>query len=231
MNSSILLILFSSSLIVLFSLYILSHEDFVLIRKNISVERIFNMAVIAFVVSFFFARFFYVLFNFNSKFLNPFTFFVFPYFPGLSLPAAVLGGSLFVLLYAHKHKMPVFRIFDFFLLSFLSVLPLGFLISYLPFLQKKVFVNNELFLLIIYILILFIFIKILLPRMQRGELKEGSLGFLVLIFFPLLSLIQNIIGIKDFINIITPDNIVLFLLLIFSSFFFLRQENIIRLKK
>jgi len=63
--------------IFLFTLYCFVRDDYILFRKNISIERIFNIAFLlfgAFLVS---ARFFYVVFNFSPKFLNPLVFLVF----------------------------------------------------------------------------------------------------------------------------------------------------------
>lgn len=232
MDNSLIIILIFSFITSLFSLYILSHEDFVLIRKNISIEKIFNLAFLAFISSLFFSRIFFVVFNFHPKFLNPFTFILFPYFPGFSFAGGILGGIAVILLYAKNNKMPIFRIFDFFLLSFLSAMPAGFLISYLSFLQKKIYFPKPFYFLIFYLLLLGIFAKIFLPRMQKGELKEGSLGFMVLIFISFISLIYDLIGPKGFAFLLNIDFILFILIFLISLFFFLRQENFLpKLKK
>ncbi len=228
MDKFLIIILIFSFITSLFSLYILSHEDFVLTRKNISIEKIFNLAFLVFLSSLFFARLFYVIFNFSPKFLNPFNFILFPYFPGFSFAGGILGGIAVVLMYASNNKMPIFRIFDFFLLSFLSAIPIGFLISYIPFLQTRNFLTKELFFLIIYILVLGIFAKIFLPRMQKGELKEGSLGFLVLISFSFISIIYSLIGPRGFTFSINIDFILFIFIFLASVFFFLKQEKLVQ---
>lgn len=204
----IFLVLVFCFFIFLYILFYLSKDDFVVIRKDISIDRIFNLAFLTAIVSLFSARVFYALFNPSSQFLNPLVFFAFPYFPGLSLIGGVIGGFLFIYLYSGYRKMPVGKMFDLLAMSFISVLPFGFLITFLLLLGKTDLFYNLLF---IFSFIIFLFFaKIINPFSLRGEIKDGSLG---LIFISLFSLVY--FTIKLFLNI--------------KTFSFLDLENIILL--
>lgn len=184
-----LLILFLSLIIFLFSLYCLSREDSVLLRKNISLDHVFNLALLEILVGLFFARLFYVLFNFDPFFLNPLTFLLFPYFPGLSLTGAVLSGAVSIYFIGRLSKTPTLRLFDFFSLSFLGAIIGGVFIQilYELILRKVLFIE-----IIVFLVYIFAFI-LLLKLFQKGGVGEGSTGFLFLLLFSLISLLENIL--------------------------------------
>ena len=101
------LFLFLGLLAFLFTIYVLSKEDMVFVRKNVSLEQLFTLSFLSLGVSIFFSRLFFVLFNFKTIYLNPLVFFLIFYFPGLSFPGGLLAGAGFVLLYARRKKMPL----------------------------------------------------------------------------------------------------------------------------
>ena len=78
-----------------------------------TLEVLFNVAFYTMGVGLLSARIVYIVLHFSFGFLNPLVFFLFPYFPGLSLTGGVVGGAVFVLLYKRK-RFPTGRIFDFF---------------------------------------------------------------------------------------------------------------------
>lgn len=219
----IFLILLFCFFIFLYVLFYLSKDDFVVIRKDISIDRIFNLAFLTAIVSLFSARGFYALFNPSFQFFNPLVFLAFPYFPGLSLIGGVIGGFLFIYFYSGYKKMPVGKMFDLFAMSFITVLPFGFLLTFLLLLGKTDLFYNLLF---IFSFILFLFFaKIINPFSLRGEIKDGSLG---LIFISLFSLVY--FTIKLFLNIKTfsfldPENIIL-LISLFSCLVMLVNQEI-----
>lgn len=175
----------------LFCLYVLSNDDTVLIRKNMTLEHTFNVAFFVVFAGLFFARLFYVFFHFSASFLNPLVFLLFPYFPGLSLAGGVIGASLFLFVYSKRKKLPAFRLFDFFAFSFFCALSLGFLNIFL--LGKKPFFSFEFFLISLHIGLFVIFALILLPMQQRKALKEGNLGLVVLIVFSVITFSVHVV--------------------------------------
>ncbi len=122
-------ILLLSALIYFFCLYIFSKEDYLLIRKNISVEEMFNLSFLGLLVVIVVARLFFVIVHPSFRYLNPLVFFLFPYFPGLSLLGAIVGGSGFLFFITREGKKPTKRIFDIFSMSFLLSLSPAFFIQ------------------------------------------------------------------------------------------------------
>lgn len=121
----LILVLLFCFFIFLFALYLLTRDDFVFIRKDVSLEKVFNMAFTTFAASILGARILYVILNPSSNFFNPLVFLLFPYFPGLSLVGGVGGGVLFLVFLCKYQKLPMGRLLDFFSISFLSALPMG----------------------------------------------------------------------------------------------------------
>lgn len=119
-------LLLISCIVLLFCAYCLSREDFLLVRKNILLEQVFNVLLSVLGISFLFSRFVYVLFHFNSRFLNPLVFFTFFYFPGLSLAGAIIGGLVSILLLCMNTKIPTARFLDIISLSFLASYGVGY---------------------------------------------------------------------------------------------------------
>jgi prolipoprotein diacylglyceryltransferase len=226
----LLIIILAISLIVfLFCLHVLAKEDLIFVRKNITMEILFNIAFYTIGIGLLCSRIVYVIEHFSIGFLNPLVFFLFPYFPGLSLAGGVGGALLFTLLYRAK-KYPNGRIFDFFSMAFLAALPVGFLGQGLLLGMRDRF--SGIFMPIIFLITLIFFVKILLPLNTRGEIEDGSLGFLFVVVFSLTTLISLIVRANNFIGLVMQlDVILLVILLIFSIIMLLVKEKHISLKK
>src|SRR3989344_4638147 len=206
----------------LYRIYHLANDDYVLLTKNITLEDIFNAVFVCSLVSLLFSRFFYVFMNPNPVFLNPLGFLLFPYFPGLSITGAILGGALALFLFCKKKKIPRARVFDFFSISFIFVLPFGF-IGY--FLLSQDFTTGNIIKFILYCLILVASNIYLYPKASTLEIKDGTISALFLVFFSLISLLGVAIdhpGISYFIS--HRENFILLLILILSIGIILKQE-------
>lgn len=105
-------------IIFLLSLYLLSREDFVFLRRNVSTEQIFDIAFLDGLVSLFLARIIYVAFHFTFAYFNPLVFFLVPYFPGLGISGAIMGSFFFLLLISRNKKIPTGHLLDVFSVSF-----------------------------------------------------------------------------------------------------------------
>ena len=217
--------------IFLFSIYLLTRDDFVLIRKDITVESAFNIAFITLVFSVLSSRILYIILNPSSDFLNPLVFLLFPYFPGLSLLGGVVGAVLFLLFLCKHKKFPTGRLIDFFSISFLSALPIG-TIGYFLLRQQNLFTIAPISLVLVSIVLFFVFIKILLPHLLSGRLKDGTSGLIFLICFASISLVGNFIGrVGNLLNL-GLEELILTILLYTSLVFLFRQEKLLtRLKK
>lgn len=211
----------------LFRIYHLANDDYILIKKNITLEDIFNVAFISSGSALLFARIFYVFLNPKPVFLNPLGFLLFPYFPGLSSTGAVIGGILAILAYARVKKIPLARVFDFFSISFIFVLPVG-MIGY--FILSQDITTGNIVKLVLYTLMLAASNIYLYPKASSLEIKEGTISALFLVFFSLISLLANAIdhpGTNYFIS--HKENFILLLILITSTGFILKQEIVGRI--
>jgi len=222
MHFFILVLLFCFS-IFLFFLHFICRDDFILLRKDISLESVFNLAFITSAVALFTARLFYVFYHPSANFLNPLFFFLFPYFPGLSLSGGILGGGVFLFFFSRVKKMPSGRLFDFFSSAFLSSLPIG-LLGYYLLSKANLISSGVLSSLFSYFMLFLIFSFYLLPKQLKGRFSDGTLGFIFLLSFSLISIINLLFSKSFYIGI---ETLVFFLILIFSSYFLVKKEKII----
>ncbi|MDP2649719.1 MAG: prolipoprotein diacylglyceryl transferase [bacterium] len=218
------LIIIVSFLVFLFPLYILSKDDYALSKKNVSAEKVFDLALIFALLTLLFARLFYVLFNFSSNFFNPLYFFLIPYFPGLSFSGGILGSLLVLLLYSKTPKIPVLRIFDFFAISILCVFPIAFFIqnAYILTAEKT---NIILFVLelLIYIILAVVFVRIF----QKIKMEEGSMGFLILASLSFVMLVTKIFEKWGHFPIYTLSDLTTFALFLISIILYSKKENVV----
>lgn len=216
------IVILFSFFIFLFTLYLLSREDFVFLRRNISLEQVFNVAFITALFTLFFSRLFYVLFHFDTSYLNPLVFFLVPYFPGLSFLGAIIGYAVTLLVLTKQQKYPRGRFLDFFSVAFLSALPLGYAGFLLTDLSSSlVFAILPI---VYYSLLLLFYWKILLPRYLQGQMKDSMLGLLFLMNFSLFTLLLQLIqAFKEKTALVTLENGTLLILFLLSLFFYFRQ--------
>ena len=210
--------------IFLYNLYYISRDDFVILRKDISIDKILTLAFLTGFVSLFFSRLLFAIYHPESQIIDPLGFFAITYFPGLSLSGGILGATLFVYFYAKLNKLPIGKMLDLIMFSFIAVLPFSFLMFFIFNFGKTDIVFNSLFLSTFVISL--IFIKILYRFCEKGEIRDGSFS---LIFLSVFSLIFFLVKLFSDINAFTffdLENLVLFLL-IFSSLILLVNQEII----
>jgi len=192
---------------------------------------VFNVAFVVGIFALFASRILYVALNPSEKFLNPLVFFLIPYYPGLSLVGGVVGGFLTLLFLSRLKKMPEGRLGDFFSISTLSAMPIGFL--GLLLLRGKNFSVVFVVLALTYFALFVLFIKVLLPRLLEGKFKDGTIGILFLICFSIISIAEILVARvgKNIFNL-GIENVVLLLIFFISLVFLFRQEKILsKIKK
>lgn len=213
----------------LYCVFAFAREDFILLRKNISLEHMFSMSFLTFFVGLLFARVFFVLGNFSTHYLNLLVFLVFIYFPGLSFAGAILGGLVFLSLILKRRKMPFGRVFDIFSLSFIFSVYVGNLAVFIIdlFSKKIEFMSAGLSILFLLGFILFAY---LFANLKFR--KDGSCGYSIISFFSLVHLI-NLIFQKGRAHLLTISFEEVLLLVIFLTMlgFFLKQEFFYSKKK
>lgn len=179
----------------LFTLFSFGNDDIVFLRKNVAMEKIFDIAICIAGFTLLFARVGYVLFHFSKGFLHPLVFFLFPYFPGLSLGGGIMGAFFALFLFCRYYKLPTWRVIDIFLLSFLSALPLGYFLLSLGsvFARRPSIDVQHITIGVVYGLVFLCAWYIF----SKSKLHEGSLAFVVGTLVSILQLSLRIAIVKN----------------------------------
>lgn len=208
--------------IFLFFVYFLAKDDFVIIRKDISLDRVFSLAILTGLFSLFFARLAFAVLNLHSDFINPLVFLAIPYYPGLLFMGGVAGGALFVYIYSIIKKVQVGRLFDLFTMAFIGVLPIGLFFNLFLVHGKDFKVNG--IMLISSVFICVFFSKLIFPFSTKGEIKDGSLGFIFLLILSFISFSTNLfLDIKNF-SFLNPVNVFTLIVFFTSLILLINQE-------
>ena len=216
-----ILVLLICLFVFLYCVYLLANDDFIFLRKDISMERLFNITFLGGIFSLFFGRLFYALSQDTEIFSSIIVFLLFPYFPGLSLLGGVVGAGigLIILTNSKKDPLPLGRLADFFSIAFLVTLSIGFL-GYYMFSQDGFPTIKAGSIITAYLFLAILFLKFLLPLLLSGKLKEGTIGLLFLVCFSVVSLISNSFPFVSFLEYFKDlENILLVALLISSTGF------------
>ncbi len=216
------LVLLGCFILFLYRLYHLATDDYVLLKKNVSLEQIFNAAFACSFIALFFSRFFHVLFHPQPVYLSILGFLLFPYFPGLSLTGGVLGGFVSLYIFGKVKHLPIGRVFDFFSMALLWVLPIG-LLGF--FLLSQEITPGGIVRLIMYVALLLGATLYLFPRVGSLEMKDGTVSILFFIFLSLASLLGNGIDQRSIsVFFEQKENYVLLLAFGFSVILLIKQE-------
>src|SRR3989344_7996860 len=151
--------------IFLYCVYVLTNDDFIFLRRDVTLEKLFNLIFISGLTGLFVARFFY---GFSAKgiFANPLVFLLFPYFPGLSLLGGVVGIGVYLLfsMKRRENPLPLGRICDIFSIAFLISLSIGF-VGFFMFSEESMGTVKLGAQAVAYFILFVIFLKFFLPRL------------------------------------------------------------------
>ena len=215
----------ASFIIFLFSLYTLSRDDFVFIRKNVSVEEMFNTGFLLVPFMLLVSRIFYVVFHFNQRFLHVLVFLALPYFPGLSLLGAVLGGMLGIICICLIKKVSVIgRVSDIISLSLFAGVTCGIAPVMLIF-----YLTNRFYFLIelLFVILSIASFALLVKYFLKEKFKDGSVSLLFLVIFSLLSILsQGFRGIVAFSLFVKGEGAVYILIFFVCLILFIRREKV-----
>lgn len=225
MNFLILVLLFCF-IIFLYVLYLLSHDDFVVLRSSASMEKIFNAAFLSGISGLFLSRLVFVISDPSPVFHSFLGFLLFPYFPGLSLIGGLIGGFGFAHLYFKSRNLPFGRLMDFFSMGFLVAYPAGLIGTLI--LSSQMLLWPFYVSILLAICILGIFIKYVLPRSLGGKLKDGSLSLIFFSSFSFIYILTNIF-LSNFKIILSVENVLSIIFLSFSFFLLAKQEALVNI--
>ncbi|HEX8965246.1 MAG TPA: prolipoprotein diacylglyceryl transferase family protein [Patescibacteria group bacterium] len=212
-----------SLFVFLYCIFVFAKDDFILLRKNITLEQLFNISFVIYILGFLFARLVYVLEHISPKYLDPFVLFLFPYFPGLSISGGILIGIAYLLIILNKKRLPFFRVFDIFSISFIYAfsagLPIFAVIEFL--LTRKIP-----FIPAIEAILYFVLAVILTLLFVKNKIKDGSTVYLGISFFSLFFIAFSIQITKGKISFnFTPEDVVLVFIWFFFFAMFFYQQN------
>ncbi|MBI4078709.1 MAG: prolipoprotein diacylglyceryl transferase [Candidatus Levybacteria bacterium] len=206
------IILISSLLIFLYVLYVFVSDDYVLLRKNVPHEKIFDGAFITVFSGMFGARLLYVVSNYDSGFLNPLVFLLFTYFPGLMLTGGIIFSIVTLYLFTKRKKYPVGRIFDLFALAALPAIALGIGLYGLQVVS------------VIFLALFFVLRNIFFKKGMR----DGSVAAIAILFFSFSLLVVRVVTFfKEPVKILGIEVILLLLMLIGAILFLVRYEKLL----
>lgn len=218
-----ILLFIPAVLLFLYELYRFVKDDYIFIRKGISLEQAFDIAFITLWCSLIISRLLYSLFHLYPGINIFYDFFSFNK-GGFSLTGAVVGGTISIYLVGKYKKFPLGRLCDFLSLSFLYTLPLIYLANAF-FVTKAsllvIFLNA-----IIYFVLLLFFVQFLYPKVLNRTIREGTLAILFLLLFSLITIAtQLLISLNHIQNFISAENIILSILFLISIFLLIKQER------
>jgi hypothetical protein len=186
----IVLLIFITLLIYLFTFYMFARDDYYFIRKGITMEQLFNVLLLGLFWGFLIARLLFVVLHFKQRFLNPIVFLLVPYEPGLSLFGWVIGIFLGITYLTKRRKIHSARFFDYVSIASLAAFPIWSLgVYFIDGMSNVLTVVSA----SLYFVCFLFFSMVLFPKFTRGKMKEGSISILFLIIVSLLSLVGTAI--------------------------------------
>ena len=206
-----------------FCVFVFAKDDFTILRKNITLSQIFDLTFVMILFSLLSSRLFFVLLHFTKGYLNPFVFFLVPYFPGMSLFGAILGAVLATLFLSRNKKFPTLKLLDIFSLSFFASFLFWFFVTNIVSLVTKKPHFSFVYLLLFPFIAFFVFF---LRRYAKGKYKEGTIALLFFIVFSFLSLLSDVVSMQKRVVWVFGYEDILFIVSMFLSFgFLLTQEK------
>lgn len=165
----------------LFLFFTFARHDFVILRKNITLTRIFDNLFKSLVITLFIGRVFYIIHSGDFYLLNILAFFHFIQNPGFSILGGFIGLILSLIFFFRKTKI-VLRILDITMLSFFPIVILNsFAVSYF----KTSYVD------FIVSLVLILLFGVFIRLNKSYTLKDGSLACIVAAFIAINSFFIN----------------------------------------
>lgn len=220
----LILILLVCFFIFLYIIYLLSHDDFIILRRDVSMEKVFNAAFLFAIFGIFVSRLVYVIFHPNPVFHSLLGFILFPYFPGLSLIGGLIGGFGFSYLYFKSRNLPVGRLMDFFSMAFLTSYPVGLLGTMI--LSGRIRFWFLLLPIVLSAIILAVFVKFVLPLTLGGKLKDGVLSLIFFSSFCFVYILTNFFVSSLRLDFNT-ENIISFIIFAMSLIVLAKEEKLL----
>lgn len=203
----------------LFLLYILVRHDFVLARKSLLLQEIFDTTFIAYLAFFLTGRVSYILGEGQLGLLNILKFFYIFKFPGILFLGGLFGFGIVVYTFFFKKKI-LLRIFDIYSLSMYPIFLFALVASY--FNGYFLYFNLMIFLLSC------IFLGLGIYSYKNYTLKDGSVTLLFVCLVSIFTIVSEFSMSRRFIfSLFTISQIVAIFTFLISSTLLLMHEGML----
>lgn len=207
----------------IYILYVLVKHDFVLARKSILLQEIFDTTFFAFLIFFLTGRLLYVLGELQFGLLNPIEFFYVLRFPGVLFIGGLLG-FLGVIYFVFRRRKILFRLLD---IYSLSLFPLFVLVLFTSYAAGYFLYFN----ILVFFLSCFFFIFGLYSY-KNYTLADGSIALLFLCLACVFTIISEFSSSnRIIISFFTIPQLFSILLFVALAGFLLTHEGLIKKKK
>ena len=163
-------------------LFILVRHDFVLVRKSLLLQEIFDITFFSYLAFFIIGRLFYAIGEQRFDFLNLLRFFHIIRFPGILFLGGIMGFSGIIFLKFSKKKI-LARLFD---IYFLSMYPL-FIFTLFSSYSKGYYFFFE----ILIFILSCVFLGIGIYSYKNYTLKDGSIALLFLCLVSIFTIVSE----------------------------------------
>ncbi len=207
----------------LFILYMLTKHDFVLARKSLLLQEIFDTTLVGYIAFLITGRVLYIISVQEFSLFNPLRFFHIFKFPGTLFLGGLLGFGL-VIYYVFRKKKILTRLYDIYALSLFPIFLFTLLFSYSK--------GDFLYFNILIFLLSCLFMGIGIYSYKNYTLKDGSIAFLFVCLATVLTIVSEFSSssrvVFSFFTISQVISIIVFI--IFSSLLIM-HEGIVKTKK
>lgn len=218
-NNMFLLLFAICIFISLFMLYVLVKHDFVLARKSLLLQEIFDTTFFAYIAFIFLGRLLFVLGEQQYSFFHFVKFFHLIRYPGILIIGGVLGFGI-VIYYVFRKKKILLRIFDIYSLSMYPIFLFALLVSY--FGGYFLYFNALLFLLSC------IFFGIGIYSYKNYTLKDGTITYLFICLISIFTIVSEFSGgNRTIFSFFTIPQILSMIIFLGASFLLLVHEGMI----
>jgi hypothetical protein len=158
--------------IYLYMLYKNSKDDYVLLRRGIKIEEIFDIAVVAVILGLAMSK-------------------IFPGDNSYYLSFYIIATSFVLYFYSRRKKLPFGRLLDLFSIAFLTALPLWLVL--VGIFAKAREVVGYLIIALIFLIMDVVCIKYYLPKIMNRTMPDGRVGIYFVCVFSSIYLIYSLL--------------------------------------
>lgn len=207
----------------IFILYVLIKHDFIIARKSLLLQEIFDATLAAYVAFILSSRILYIISMQRFDLLNPIKFFHILRFPGALFLGGVFGFGFVIYLIFRKKKI-LSRLFD---IYSLSMLPLFIFVLVFSF-NKGYFLYFN----ILIFLLSLLFMGIGVHTYKNYTLKDGSTAFLFVCLVTVYTIVSEFSSTNRFVfSFFTVSQILSIMMFVAFSILLLIREGLLGGKK